>query len=254
MPKVSDIAAYLDREIPFSLKMDFDNVGLLCGFPGKEVSRILVVLDVTLEAVREAERIGAELIVAHHPVIFTPMKTVTDDTPEGRRVIALLRSGISAVCLHTNLDRAEGGVNTALARALGAEELIRLDMGSVCELPDCVPLPEFLSAAADSLGVRDIRWSDAGRTVRRIALCGGSGGDIIYDAVKYGCDTVVTGEIRHHQWIDGGEMGLNLIEAGHFATENPVTGPLAELIRRGFPEVDVRSSGLQRSPTTGFSI
>ena len=254
MPMVSDIAAFLDKEIPFSLKMDFDNVGLLCGFPDNEVTRILVALDITLDVIKEAESLGAELIVAHHPVIFTPMKTVTDDTPAGKRVIALIRSGISAICLHTNLDRMEGGVNTALAHALGAEKSVQLDMGSICTLPESVPFPEFLSLTANRLGVRDIRYSDALRPVSKIAVCGGSGGDIVYDAAAHGCDTVVTGEIRHHQWIDGAQMGLNLIEAGHFATENTVVKPLAELLMRGFSGLDVRTSQIQRSPTSGFSI
>ncbi len=254
MPMVSDIAAFLDKEIPFSLKMDFDNVGLLCGFPDNEVTRILVALDITLDVIKEAESLGAELIVAHHPVIFTPMKTVTDDTPAGKRVIALIRSGISAICLHTNLDRMEGGVNTALAHALGAEESVQLDMGSICTLPESVPFPKFLSLTANRLGVQDIRYSDALRPVSKIALCGGSGGDILYDAAAHGCDTVVTGEIRHHQWIDGAQMGLNLIEAGHFATEYTVVKPLAELLKRGFPVLDVRTSRIQRSPTSGFSI
>ena len=254
MPMVSDIAAFLDKEIPFSLKMDFDNVGLLCGFPDNEVTRILVALDITLDVIKEAESLGAELIVAHHPVIFTPMKTVTDDTPAGKRVIALIRSGISAICLHTNLDRMEGGVNTALAHALGAEKSVQLDMGSICTLPESVPFPEFLSLTANRLGVRDIRYSDALRPVSKIAVCGGSGGDIVYDAAAHGCDTVVTGEIRHHQWIDGAQMGLNLIEAGHFATENTVVKPLAELLMRCFSGLDVRTSQIQRSPTSGFSI
>ena len=252
MTKVSDIAAFLEKEIPASLKMDFDNVGLLCGFPDREVTGVLVALDVTLDTISEAARVGAELIVAHHPVIFTPLKTVTDDDTGGKRVIELLCGGISAICLHTNLDRIEGGVNSALAHALGAEEEIRLDMGSICVLADPMPLNEFLTAAADSLGVRDIRFSDSGRPVKRIAVCGGSGGEVIYEAPKYGCDTVVTGEIRHHQWIDGGEMELNLIEAGHFATENPVVGPLADLIKLGFSELDVRTSSIQRSPSSGF--
>ena len=122
-------------------------------------------------------------------------------------------------------------------------------------MPDeSVPFPEFLSLTANRLGVRDIRYSDALRPVSKIAVCGGSGGDIVYDAAAHGCDTVVTGEIRHHQWIDGAQMGLNLIEAGHFATENTVVKPLAELLMRGFSGLDVRTSQIQRSPTSGFSI
>ena len=252
MPTVAQIAAYLAEQVPPELKEDYDNVGLLCGFPEREVTRVLVVLDITLDAVREAVSLGAELIVSHHPVIFTPLKRILADEPTGRRVIELLRGGLSAICLHTNLDRAEGGVNTALAAALGGEIEETLSMGCVCRLAAELPLEEFLSQTRDSLNAPDLRYSSAGRPVSRIALCGGAGGDVLYEAVQLGCDTLLTGEIKHHQWIDGAELGLNLIEGGHFATENVVTPALADLLRREYPEIDVCLSCRQESPHRGF--
>ena len=252
MPTVAEIAAYLGEEIPLSLKEDYDNVGLLCGFPEREVSRVLVALDVTLETIREARELGAELIVSHHPVIFTPMKSILYDTPEGRRVIELLRGELSAICMHTNLDALEGGVNTALAHALGGEVTKMLPMGCVCRLREETDLPAFLALAENALNARDMRFYDAGRPVARLALCGGAGGDILYEAARLGCDTVLTGEIKHHQWIDGAELGLNLIEGGHFATENPVTPVLAGLLRRKYPALDVRLSGRQKGLSRGF--
>ena len=123
MATVREIAGYLEERVPSSLKLDFDNVGLLCGFPEREVSRVLVVLDITQQAIEEALSLHAELIVSHHPVIFTPLRRVCTDTPDAKRVIALLQGNLSAICLHTNLDALEGGVNTALANAVGGEEL-----------------------------------------------------------------------------------------------------------------------------------
>jgi len=255
MPKVSDIAAFLEEQVPSSLKESYDNVGLLCGFPDREVSRILVVLDITLEAIQEANTLGAELIVSHHPLIFTPMRQILYTTPEGKRVIQLLQSGLSAICLHTNLDRLEGGVNTALVRALGGEDEEQLpEIGCVCRLPEKMSLPLFLEQTRDALGALDMRYLDAGREVENLAVCGGAGGDILYTAAEMGCDTVLTGEIKHHQWIDGAELGLNLIEGGHFATENVVTGVLAELLRREYPEVDVCLSRLQGSISQGYGF
>ncbi len=255
MPKVSDIAAFLEEKVPSALMESYDNVGLLCGFPEQEVTRILVVLDVTLEAIREANALGAELIVSHHPLIFTPMRQILSDSPEGRRVILLLQSGLSAVCLHTNLDRLEGGVNTALVRAVGGEEEEPLpEMGCVCRLPEKTSLPVFLEQTREALGALDMRFHDAGRDVENLAVCGGAGGDIIYTAAKLGCDTVLAGEIKHHQWIDGAELGLNLIEGGHFATENVVTPVLAELLRREYPELDVCLSRLQGSVSQGYGF
>ena len=119
MATVREIAGYLEERVPSSLKLDFDNVGLLCGFPEREVSRVLVVLDITHQAIEEALSLHAELIVSHHPVIFTPLRRVCTDTPDAKRVIALLQGNLSAICLHTNLDALEGGVNTALANAVG---------------------------------------------------------------------------------------------------------------------------------------
>lgn len=254
MPTVSEVAAFLEKKVPAALKLDFDNVGLLCGFPAREVTRVLTVLDITREAIAEARELDAELIVSHHPVIFTPLRQVTDDTPTGDRVIRLIQSGISAICLHTNLDRLEGGVNSALARALGGEEEELLDMGCVCRLPEKMKLSAFLRQTREALNAPDMRYYDAGRAVERIAVCGGAGGDIIYEAVALGCDTVVTGEIKHHQWIDGAELGLNLIEGGHFATENVVVPVLADLLRREYPEVDVCLSRRQGELSRGFGF
>ena len=250
MAKISDISAYLSRKIPPELKEDYDNVGLLCGFPENDIRRVLVALDVTLETIREAESLSAELIVAHHPVIFTPLSRVLDNDLTGRRVIRLIQSGISAVCMHTNLDRLEGGVNTALAFALGTGNVRMLDMGCTAELPHSEPidLSIFLSLTKKALGADDIRYYNAERPVKHIAICGGAGGEIMYEAARLGCDTILTGEIKHHQWIDGRELGLNLIEAGHFATENVVLPALAEMLRQGFPELEINLS--EQGPLT----
>ena len=255
MTTVRDIANYLEERVPSSLRLDFDNVGLLCGFPEREVSRVLVVLDTTLQVIEEARSIGAELIVSHHPIIFTPLRTVCTDAPDARRVIALLQGNLSAICLHTNLDALEGGVNTALAAAVGAEisEYWR-DIGCFCRLPEELSLKAFLTRMRTALSAKDIRFYDAARHVEHIALCGGAGGDILYEAARRGCDTVLTGEVKHHQWIDGSELGLNIIEGGHFATENVVIPPLADILRQGFPNIDVCLSQLQSSLSHGFDF
>ncbi len=219
--------------------MDFDNVGLLCGFPRREVTRVLTALDVTLETIQEAQERKAELIVSHHPLIFQPLRRLLDDTPEERRVIALLKADLSAICLHTNLDIVQGGVNTALCAALGAQEVAALELGRVGLLARDMELSRFLTEVRQTLQAEGVRYLDAGRPVRQIAFCGGAGGDIVEAAYAAGCDTVLTGEIRHHQWLNGRERGLNLVEAGHFATENVVVPVLAGMIRQGFPDLEV---------------
>ena len=252
MRKVNEISSFLEEKIPVDLKMESDNVGLLCGFPDREVERVFVALDITLETIQEAADIGAELFVSHHPVIFSPLYSLRDDDPTGRRVIQLIRHGISAVCMHTNLDRMEDGVNAALAHALGAEVETMLDMGCICRLDEPVSLESFLSGAEKALAAEDIRFSCASGCVQRLAICGGAGGDMVYEAVKYSCDTVLTGEIKHHQWIDGRELGLNLIDAGHYPTENVVVPVLCDMLRNAFPEIEVCASAVQRPVTSGF--
>jgi len=242
MATVREIERYFDEKVPFLLKMDFDNVGLLCGFPDKEVTKVMLALDVTREVIDEAAEVGAELIVAHHPVIFHPLKRVCSDDLEGGRVVALLQKGLSAICLHTNLDIVEGGVNDALAEALGLTVCVALECGRVAELPAEENMSSFCRRAKSALRVSGLRFYDSGKPVKRVALCGGSGGDLVYEAAALCCDTVITGEIKYNQWLDGKELGLNLVDADHFCTENVVIPVLEKLIRSAYPELEVTVS------------
>ena len=252
MATVREIERYFDEKVPFSLKMDFDNVGLLCGFPEKEVRKVLLALDVTREVIDEAAELGAELIVTHHPVIFHPLKRVCSDDLEGGRVVAMLQKGLSAICLHTNLDIVEGGVNDALAEALGLAVCGALECGRVAELPGEESMSSFCRRAESALRVSGLRFYDSGKPVKRVALCGGSGGDLVYEAAALGCDTVLTGEIKYNQWLDGKEQGLNLIDADHFCTENVVIPVLDKLLRSAYPELEIIVSGRHAQTLQGI--
>ena len=254
MNTVSDISAFLNEKVPYSMKMDFDNFGLLAGFPEKEVRTVLVALDITLDVIREAKELGAELIISHHPIIFSPMRRVCTDSAEGKRLICLLQAGISAICLHTNLDRIEGGVNTALSEAVGAHPTEYLDIGCTAVLPEAMPIAGFLDICRTALNAADIRFYDSDKPVFRLAVCGGAGGDLVTQALSLGCDTLLTGEIHHHQWLEGMEKGINMIEAGHFATENVAVPVLAGLISERYPELRVVCSARSHCVHTGFSI
>ena len=252
MPTVREIERYFDEKVPFSLKMDFDNVGLLCGFPDKEVRRVLLALDVTKEVIDEAEALGAELIVTHHPVIFHPLKRVCSDDLEGGRVVSMLQKGLSAICLHTNLDIVEGGVNDALAEALELAVIAPLDCGRVTENRSGEGADAFARRVSETLGVSGLRFYDSGEPVKRVAICGGSGGDLVYEAVSLGCDTVLTGEIRYNQWLDGKELGLNLIDADHFCTENVVIPVLCRLLENGYPGLELHVSRCHHQTLKGI--
>ena len=251
MTTIADIAAYLEEKVPSSLKMDFDNVGLLCGFPEKSVSRVLIALDVTAEVIEEASAYGAELILTHHPLIFHPMKTVRTDDLTGKLVIGLIQNGMSAICLHTNLDIVEGGVNDALAAAIGATVCDKLPCGRVAELPIGESIDRFVERIRDALGVSGLRYYDSGKHARRIALCGGSGGELVYEAPALDCDTVLTGEVKYNQWLDAKALGINVVDADHFCTENVVVPVLADLLHEGFPELELCISQCHRQTLRG---
>ncbi len=252
MIQVKDVAGYLEERVPSALKMDFDNVGLLCGFPDREVTRVLVALDATGEVIDEAGEWGAELIVTHHPLIFHPLRRVLVTDEVGGHVASLLQKGISVISLHTNLDIVDGGVNDALSAAIGAAVREKLPCGRVAELPGEEGMDAFLARVRKALGTEGLRYYDAGRKVRRIVLCGGAGSDLVGEARALGADTLLTGEVKYDQWLTGREMGVNLVDAGHFCTENVVTPVLAEMVREGFGGLEVRVSRRHGPTVKGF--
>jgi dinuclear metal center YbgI/SA1388 family protein len=203
MAKVKDVYGALAAFAPPALKMDFDNVGFLVGFSENDVSKILVTLDITDEVVREAVRENAQLIVSHHPLFFS-LKSVTDADRTGRKLTALLTHGISAVCMHTTLDAAKGGVNDALAAAAGLtrtallsedvldEAGLACSYGRVGYLPAPVKLADYLKTLKAALGTGGLRYHDAGRDACKVAVVGGFGGGELKHAAEHGCDTFLT--------------------------------------------------------------
>ena len=250
MITVSDILNFLDTLAPRSMKMDWDNVGLLCGDKNAPVTKILVALDPFEAVVDEAQYKGAELIITHHPLIFQPLKAITEDTQIGRCIRKLCRCGISAINAHTNLDCAPGGVNDRLAQTLGLENIQVINpmgtdnegrewgllrMGEVADQH----LEAFLGHVKARLNCEGLRFVDGGKPVRKVAVGGGSCAGELKDALRAGCDTFVTADVKYNQFWDAKDLGLNLIDAGHFATENPIVAVLAEKIAATFPEIQV---------------
>lgn len=249
MTKVAEILAVLDEFAPIASKMDFDNVGLLVGRSTADVSRVVVALDILPETILEAESLGAQLIVAHHPVIFRPAASVTDRDTTGLRVLMLAERGIAAICMHTNLDAAVGGVNDVLAERLGLKDIqILPNSDNICRFGrvSSAKVCDFAKSVRDLLGANGTRFHDAGRSVECVAVGGGACGDYIAAAVAAGCDTLVLGEAAHHEGLEAQMLGLNLVEVGHFASENVVCDALVKLIRERFADVDVLLSETQR--------
>ena len=245
MTTVKDIMQFMESVAPQSKKESWDNVGLLCGREDKEVRTVLIALDPFEDTASEAVEIGAELIFTHHPLIFRPLPSITDNTAIGRTIFTLVRHDISAFCAHTNLDIAPEGVNQQLAKALGLEDITVIDscspgwgllrQGTVKEQS----LEAFLSHVKQSLNAPGLRYASAGRKVHQVAVGGGACGEEWPAALQAGCDTFVTSDVRYNDFWDARDAGLNIIDAGHFYTENPVCGYLKDILSAAFPEINV---------------
>ena len=256
MTTVSDILNFVETLAPRAMKMDWDNVGLLCGSRKTPVTKVLAALDPFEHVCNEAAAWGAELIVTHHPMIFRPLPNVTDETSIGRGIMTLIRHNISAINAHTNLDQAPGGVNDALAKHLA---LVNVEVLNPCgeldgkpwgllragEVPE-QPLDAFLNRVKTLLHCEGLRYVNGGKPVRKVCVGGGSCADGMLEAIAAGCDTFVTADVKYNQFWDAHDLGLNLIDAGHFYTENPIVPILAEKIAAAFPEVEVKVSESHR--------
>jgi len=251
--KVSEIAAYLEDRFPSYMKMSWDNVGLLVGLTESTVTRVLVALDITDEVIDEVSEIGAQLIISHHPLFFS-CKSIVDTDGAGGKIIKLISKGISAICMHTNLDVVESGVNTQLAKVLGLENVSIMEeegadengvpygLGRIGELNTSIDFPEFLRAVKSGLNANGLRYHNAGKKVRRVAVSGGSDSSDLAGLIARGCDTVVTADIKYDKFLSAKALGINLIDADHFCTENVVCPFIAELLLSKYPQLEVSIS------------
>ena len=257
MATVNDILRYMETLAPSHMKMSWDNVGLLCGSKRQEVEKILVALDPFEGVCREAESWGADVIVTHHPIIFQAMKSVTDETSIGRGLTTLIRHGISAINAHTNLDCAPGGVNDVLAQTLGLRNIRVISPSGVdaegrewgllrMGETDEQSLESFLASVKEQLGCEGLRYVSSGKPVQKVAVGGGACAGGLVEAFDAGCDPFVTADVKYNQFWDAHDLGLNLIDAGHFATENPVISVLAAKLAAQFPEITVKISESHR--------
>lgn len=254
MRTVREIEQALFELAPRELAFDWDNVGQLLGDPEQRVEKLLVALDITEAVADEALEKGCQLIVAHHPVMnckWLPVQTVRTDTPQGHLLLKLLRNDVSAICMHTNLDAADNGVNDSLARALrleapgpltqGEERLCRTGM-----LKEPMPVKDFVAFVSKALGCNGVRYAGTGAPVRRVAVGGGSCGGSQDAVIAAGCDTFVTSDLGYHDFLDAAGKGLNLIDAGHFPTEDVVCQEVISYLTARFPELSIEKSASHR--------
>lgn len=252
MATVADILNYLNTIAPPYMKEEWDHIGLNCGRMDSPVEKVLIALDPFAAACQEAADWGAQLLVTHHALIWDA-GFITDQDEQGRNVLFLLEHGIAHINAHTNLDLAPGGVNDVLAATLGLENIQVLNPAGADEDGNPYGLlhvgtvreqspEEFLTTVKEKLGCPGLRYADGGKIVRKVAVGGGSCGNGLYEVAAAGCDTFVTADVKYNQFWDAKNLGLTIIDAGHFYTENPVCAVLAAKIAAAFPEISVNIS------------
>ena len=244
---VQNVLDYLWTLAPESCRMSWDNVGLLLGRKNAPVEGVLVALDATAAVAAEAEKLGCQLVVTHHPVIFHGDKHVTDADPITEVHLCYLEKGIAVISMHTNLDCAVGGVNDRLAERLGLRNVTILEDGETAGLIRTgevseQELPAFAAFVKERLSCPGLRYVSGKRPVRRVAVGGGACGEFMPKVLAAGCDTFVTADLKYHEFCDAATLGLNLIDAGHFETEDPVCDMLAAGLREQFLSLRVHRS------------
>lgn len=234
MTTVQQICDLLHAKAPFDTAEEWDNSGLLVGDKAVAVSTVYVSLDITAQTVARAAAAGAQLMVSHHPVIFDPLKAL----PATHLVYQLVKQGIGALCVHTNLDKAVGGVNDQLALQLGLDDIrVAPDgMSRIGQLSTPMTADGFSRHVSAALATA-VRARVGTDTVRTVALCGGAGADLVLPLLSQ-ADAAVTGEVKHHQWLDI-DPAKTLIDGGHYFTENGVVAVLAAWLREAFPDMTV---------------
>lgn len=240
---VQEILTFLEGFAPVELAEHWDNVGLLCGDRQQPVTAVLCALDVTERVIEEAAARGAELVVAHHPAIFTSVSRVTTDDVTGRVLRAAIKRDIAIICMHTNADSTWGGVNDAFASALFLTGVVNMEggdnrmLGRVGDLPREMQPREFAAYVKECLRAGGVRFCDGGKPIHRVAVGGGACGKMMDDAKAKGADAFVIGDCSYDLMQRAQSIGLTLVDAGHFPTENPIAAVFAEQIVGAFPQL-----------------
>ena len=244
--KVKDIIRVIEEFAPLSLQEGWDNSGLCIGSPEDVVSSVLLGLDCTPELVDEAIACGADMIVTHHPLIFSGLKKISPDDPVGEAVMKAIKAGISIYSAHTSADKVIAGVSGAMAARLGLEDVQILDedgegtgLGVVGNLPEPLSAEEAVKLVKKSFGLKAMRASrPVDGKISRIAMCGGSGGSLIGAAMKSGAQLYISGDISYHNFFT--REGFMIMDIGHYESEIEIVDILFSLLKKNFPTFAVR--------------
>lgn len=258
---VGDFLSYINTVAPWEYAEDWDNVGLMLGSRGTEVKKILLCMDVTAKVVNEAAQEGVDLIVSHHPFIFSKLKNIDLDTMKGQQISLLIKNEISVISAHTNLDVAREGVNHMLAETLELTECrklksyipeglaIDLGLGKIGKLDPMLSFSEFVGHVKQKLRISNLRIiGPQPETVENVAVFCGSFDDELDIIKSKNADVLVTGDIKYHTALDAREMGLCIVDAGHFSTERIILNKLKTVLTERFHGVEVICSSEEKDP------
>lgn len=248
----SEIIKVIEATYPTDAALDFDNVGLLAGRLNKEVTRVYIALDATDRVIDQALEAGADMLITHHPLIFQPVKKVTDENFITRRVLKLIQNDISYYAMHTNYDVL--GMAELSEKILGLKNTEVLDVtreedgkiegiGRIGVLDRKMTLEECCVYVKHRLKLGSLKvFGEMDHTVSRIAVSPGSGKTAISEAVKKGADVLVTGDIGHHDGLDAVEQGLSVIDAGHYGTEYIFIDDMKAFLQKKLPVLEILSA------------
>lgn len=240
---INDIIGCLDEIAPFAIAESWDNVGLLVGDRGREVSSVLVGLDPTNRLLDEAIAAGIDTVITHHPAIFKPIPSIDTSDPEGQFLEKALSNRISVLACHTNFDSASRGVNDALAELLGLQDSRPLipsashpsdgsGMGRIGLYPGKISRTDFIARLIEILDLPSVQVAgELPESISCVALCGGSGSDFAETAKSCGADVYLSSEIKHNvaRWAE--EANFCIIDGSHYATEKPAIKLLANKLK-----------------------
>ena len=254
---VNDVIKEMEKIAPTYLKEDFDNVGLMVGDKSKEVKKVLLALDCTLNVIEEAKIENADLIITHHPLIFRRPSNITTDTLQGKKIIELIKNDISLYSSHTNLDSVENGLNSTIVSLLGFEEGAILEankkeqsagIGRLVSLNEGISLEQLVDKVKKALSINHLRVVNGNDKITKIAIVNGSGQDFIGKAVSLGADCIITGDTTYHFASDYKELGISILDVGHFASEQLVFFNVMKKLEEKFRDIEFITSKVEEDP------
>lgn len=241
-----NIYRYIDTIAPFSIQDGFDNSGLLVGDRSREVKKAAVCLDITNDIVEECHSKGTDLIISHHPVIFTKIRSLDSRSP----VYRMISYNIAAICAHTNFDMVRGGISDIMYRLLGfgdpenapVLDLIHRDSGvgygRIADLSVETTADKLAELSKKAFNCKGIKYCDGGKPIKRVAVSSGAGNDFVYTCINSSIDALISGDIKHHGFVDARNSGVTVIDAGHYATENILCEMLLGKLKEEFPDIE----------------